>query len=158
MDISSSLAALESLSSSTSTSSSGPLNALLDEHFLSARERILAGEDTKSVITELQKNVSRAKKDVEKGLKAWYAALGNVGKAVEKVCLRGTGDIELIGSQAFPANLDAISKAYASPPLFSGVEAKNALDSVVMESLGRRGLWEAVAAMEEVSRARVRQS
>lgn len=134
MDISSSLAALESLSSSTSTSSSGPLNALLDEHFLSARERILAGEDTKSVITELQKNVSRAKKDVEKGLKAWYAALGNVGKAVEK---------------AFPANLDAISKAYASPPLFSGVEAKNALDSVVMESLGRRGLWEAVAAMEE---------
>jgi len=86
MDISTALTALETLCSSTSTSSSGPINALLDEQFLTARQRILTGEDAKVVITELQKNVSRAKKDVEKGLKAWYAALGNVGKAVEKVC------------------------------------------------------------------------
>ena len=87
MEISSALTALEALSSSTSTSSSGPLDTLLDEHFLSARERILAGEDTKTVILELQKNVTRAKKDVDKGLRAWHAALGNVGKAVEKVTL-----------------------------------------------------------------------
>lgn len=87
MDIPNALAALSSLSSSTSTSSSGPLNALLDDQFTSAKHRILTGEDPKVVITELQKNVVRAKKDVEKGLKAWYASLGNLGKAVEKVCL-----------------------------------------------------------------------
>lgn len=85
MEISTALTALEALSSSTSTSSSGPLNALLDDHFLTAKQRIISGEDPNIVITELQKAVVRAKKDVEKGLKAWYAALGNVGKAVEEV-------------------------------------------------------------------------
>lgn len=85
MDIENALNALETLASSTSTSSSGPLNSLIDQHFQVARERLTAGSDPKQVIQELQKNVTRAKKDVEKGLKTWYAALGNVGKAVEKV-------------------------------------------------------------------------
>jgi hypothetical protein len=86
MDISAALTALEQLASSTSTSSSGPLNALLDEHFSLARQRLLSGdEDPRVVITDLQKSVVKAKKDVEKGLKAWYAGLGHVGKAVEKV-------------------------------------------------------------------------
>ncbi|WWD21932.1 hypothetical protein CI109_106420 [Kwoniella shandongensis] len=134
MDISTALSALETLSSSTSTSSSGPLNALIDDHFARAKTRISAGEDPKAVITELQKAVGRSKKEVEKGLKGWYSALGNVGKAVDK---------------AFPPNLGAISKAYEDPPLFSEEEASKALDRVVLDSLGRRGLWEAVSAMEE---------
>ncbi|WVR04338.1 hypothetical protein IAU60_001339 [Kwoniella sp. DSM 27419] len=131
MDISGALSALEALSSSTSTSSSGPLNALIDEHFSQAKERILAGEDAKVVITDLHKAVKASKKDIEKGLKGWYGALGNVGKA------------------AFPPNLGAISKAYEDPPLFSDEAAARALDQVVLDSLGRRGLWEAVSAMEE---------
>ncbi|GFZ49011.1 hypothetical protein JCM24511_06760 [Saitozyma sp. JCM 24511] len=135
MDISTALTALEQLASSTSTSSSGPLNALLDEHFSLARQRLLSGdEDPRVVITDLQKSVVKAKKDVEKGLKAWYAGLGNVGKAVEK---------------AFPPNLATISSAYNDPPLFSEPAAKDALDRIVMDSLGRRGLWEAVSAMQD---------
>jgi hypothetical protein len=86
-EISAALSALEALSSSTSTSSSGPLNALLETHFIQAKNSILAGDNPRAVITELQKNVVKAKKDVEKGLKAWYGALGNVGKAVDSVCL-----------------------------------------------------------------------
>jgi hypothetical protein len=85
MQVSTVLTALEQLSASTSTSSSGPLNALIDQHFSRARTRITAGEDPKTVITDLQKAVTRSKKDVEKGLKAWYAALGNVGKQIDKV-------------------------------------------------------------------------
>lgn len=85
MDLHTTLQALEQLASSPSTSSSGPLNALLDDHFARARQRLSAGEDPKGVITDLQKQITRSKKDVEKGLKAWYAALGNVGKAVDKV-------------------------------------------------------------------------
>ncbi|WVQ97682.1 hypothetical protein IAU59_004796 [Kwoniella sp. CBS 9459] len=134
MDISAALSALEALSSSTSTSSSGPLNALIDHHFAHAKQRIIAGDDPKTVITDLQKAVKTCKKDVEKGLKSWYGALGNVGKAVDK---------------AFPPNLGAISKAYEDPPLFSRPDAADALDHVVLDSLGRRGLWDAVAAMEE---------
>nr|XP_018265904.1 uncharacterized protein I303_02281 [Kwoniella dejecticola CBS 10117]OBR88062.1 hypothetical protein I303_02281 [Kwoniella dejecticola CBS 10117] len=134
MDISQALSALETLSSSISTSSSGPLNALIDTHFTNAKSRILSGEDPKVVITELQKNVKTCKKDVEKGLKAWYAALGNVGKEVDK---------------AFPPNLAAISEAYSDPPLFASPEASQALDAVILESLGRRGIWEAVETMEE---------
>jgi hypothetical protein len=84
-EVSSALLALEQLSSSTSTSSSGPLNALLDNHFAKAKQRILEGDNPRSVITDLQKAVTRAKKDVEKGLKAWYGGLGNVGKAVDRV-------------------------------------------------------------------------
>ena len=84
-EIETALAALEQLSSSTSTSSSGPLNGLLDTHFTQAKERILAGDNPKAVITDLQKKVIKAKKDVEKGLKAWYSGLGNVGKAVDAV-------------------------------------------------------------------------
>jgi hypothetical protein len=45
----------------------------------------LAGDNPKAVITELQKDVIKAKKGVEKGLKVWYAGLGNVGKAVDAV-------------------------------------------------------------------------
>lgn len=86
-EIAAALAALEQLSSSTSTSSSGPLNGLLDTHFSKAKERILAGDNPKAVITDLQKNVTKAKKEVEKGLKAWYAGLGNIGKAVDSVGL-----------------------------------------------------------------------
>ena len=85
MDIDTGLSALETLSSSTSTSSSGPLNILLDHHFQQAKTRLVAGDDPKSVTADLQKNVTKAKKEVEKGLKAWYSALGYVGKAVEKV-------------------------------------------------------------------------
>ena len=85
-DIHTALFALEALASHTSTSSSGPLNALLEVHFAEAKERISQGQDPKAVITELQKNVAKAKKDVEKGLKGWYTALGGVGKAVDKVC------------------------------------------------------------------------
>ncbi|OCF42093.1 hypothetical protein I317_04064 [Kwoniella heveanensis CBS 569] len=134
MDISAALSALEALSSSTSTSSSGPLNALIDHQFTQSKQRILAGDDPKTVIVDLQKAVKTCKKDVEKGLKSWYGALGNVGKAVDK---------------AFPPNLGAISKAYEDPPLFSAPDAADALDQVVLDSLGRRGLWDAVAAMEE---------
>jgi hypothetical protein len=86
-EISIALSALDALSSSTSTSSSGPLNALLETHFIQAKNSILAGDNPRAVITELQKNVVKAKKDVEKGLKAWYGALGSVGKAVDSVCL-----------------------------------------------------------------------
>ncbi|WVQ83946.1 hypothetical protein IAT38_006090 [Cryptococcus sp. DSM 104549] len=134
MDIPTALSALESLSSSTSTSSSGPLNALIDTHFARAKARITDGEDPKLVITELQKALVKSKKEVEKGLKGWYAALGNVGKAVDK---------------SFPPNLDAISKAYEDPDLFATEEASLALDRVVLDSLGRRGLWDAVEAMEK---------
>lgn len=84
-DITTALAALEKLSSSPSTSASGPLNALLEQQFAVARDRITAGSDPKQVIQELLTSVARSKKEVEKGLKGWYAALGNVGKAVEKV-------------------------------------------------------------------------
>ncbi|WVQ68832.1 uncharacterized protein L199_007041 [Kwoniella botswanensis] len=134
MDISTALSALESLSSSTSTSSSGPLNALIDVQFANAKSRILAGEDPKVVITELQKNVKNGKKEVEKGLKGWYGALGNVGKEVDK---------------AFPPILGEISDAYSDPPLFVEPEAAEALDRAILESLGRRGIWDAVEAMEE---------
>lgn len=84
-DVSAALDALEALASTSATSSSGPLNALLEQHFAVARERILAGSPPKHVIAELQTNVAKAKKQVERGLKTWYAALGNTGKAVEKV-------------------------------------------------------------------------
>lgn len=86
-DVSAALEALEALAANNSTSSSGPLNRLLNDHFTVARERLLAGSPPKLVITELQANLARAKKDVEKGLKAWYSALGNVGKSVDKVSL-----------------------------------------------------------------------
>jgi hypothetical protein len=86
MDIDTTLSALEALSSSPSSSSSGPLNALLEDHFANARQRISAGEDPKGVISELQKNVVKAKKEVDKGLRKWYAVLGTVGTAVDKVC------------------------------------------------------------------------
>ncbi|KAK4685247.1 E3 ubiquitin-protein transferase RMND5, partial [Tremellales sp. Uapishka_1] len=134
MDLQSSLHALEQLASCPSTSSSGPLDALLDIHLTQAKQRLLDGEDPKAVLTELQKTITRTKKEVEKGLKGWYGALGNVGKAVEK---------------SFPSYLAAISEAYDDPPLFSDAEAKTALDRVVLESLGRRGLWDAVDAMED---------
>ncbi|WWC87311.1 uncharacterized protein L201_002200 [Kwoniella dendrophila CBS 6074] len=134
MYITSALSALESLSSSTSTSSSGPLNALIDDQFTLAKSRILSGEDPKTVITELQKNVKNCKKDVEKGLKSWYGALGNLGKEVDK---------------AFPPNLADISEAYSDPPLFADPEAAQALDRAILESLGRRGLWDAVEAIEK---------
>lgn len=84
-EIATALIALEQLSSSSATSSSGPLNALLDSHFAQAKERILAGDNPKAVITDLQKDVIKAKKGVEKGLKAWYTGLGNVGKAIDSV-------------------------------------------------------------------------
>ncbi|CAK9784312.1 hypothetical protein CC85DRAFT_296215 [Cutaneotrichosporon oleaginosum] len=134
VDVSAALDALEALAANASTSSSGPLNRLLNEHFTVARERILAGSPPKQVITELQTNLARAKKDVEKGLKAWYSALGNVGKSVDK---------------SFPPNLSAISAAYDDPPLFVDAAASKALDNIVLDSLGRRGLWDAVEAFEE---------
>lgn len=85
VDVSAALNALEALAVNSSTSSSGPLNRLLNEHFAVARERIIAGSPPKLVIAELQTSLACAKKDVEKGLKAWYSALGNVGKSVDKV-------------------------------------------------------------------------
>jgi hypothetical protein len=84
-EINSALAALEHLSSSSATSSSGALNALLETHFAACKQRILAGDNPKAAITELQKNVIKAKKETEKGLKAWYSALGNVGKEIDSV-------------------------------------------------------------------------
>lgn len=84
-DITAALTTLEALSSSPSTSASGPLNALLERQFGVARERIAAGSDPQQVIKELLSSVARSKKEVEKGLKGWYSALGGVGKAVEKV-------------------------------------------------------------------------
>ncbi|WVN88866.1 uncharacterized protein L203_104080 [Cryptococcus depauperatus CBS 7841] len=134
MDILTALSALEALSSSTSTSSSGPLNVLIDEHFAQAKNHIMVGEDPKIVIQQLQKKLARSKKEVEKGLKAWYSALGNVGKAVDKT---------------FPPHLVAISKTYENPPLFHDENASEALDRAVLDSLGRRGLWDAVTALEE---------
>ena len=85
-EIAAALSALEGLSSSPSTSASGPLTVLLEEHFARARQRIQDGEEPSVVVADLQKQVVRAKKEVEKGLKGWYAGLGGVGKAVEKVC------------------------------------------------------------------------
>ncbi|ODN96559.1 hypothetical protein L198_04274 [Cryptococcus wingfieldii CBS 7118] len=134
MDIVAALDTLESLSSSTSTSSSGPLHALIDTHFAQAKERILSGDDPKTVVVDLQKLVQKSKKEVDKGLKGWYGALGNVGKAVDKT---------------FPPTLGVISKAYESPNLFVDEEASVALDKAVLDSLGRRGLWDAVAALEK---------
>lgn len=84
-DIHQALSALESLASQPGTSASGPLQALLDQHFSVARERLQAGSDPQQVIEELIKAVGKSKKEVEKGLKGWYNALGGVGKAVEKV-------------------------------------------------------------------------
>lgn len=84
-EITAALSALEQLSSSPSTSASGPLNALLEQHFAVARQRIIAGSEPRLVIQELMGNVARCKKEVEKGLKGWYVSLGGVGKAVEKV-------------------------------------------------------------------------
>ncbi|TXT13372.1 hypothetical protein VHUM_00739 [Vanrija humicola] len=133
-DVSAALTALEALASANATSSSGPLNTLLDGHFATAKERLLAGAPPKHVITELQAAVAKSKKEVEKGLKVWYSQLGNLGKNIEK---------------AFPPNLAALSSAYDDPPLFSEPEAQDALDRVVLDSLGRRGLWDAVAAFEE---------
>ncbi|KAL1408174.1 hypothetical protein Q8F55_004979 [Vanrija albida] len=133
-DVSAALTALEALASANATSSSGPLNALLEEHFAVAKERLLAGAPPKHVITELQTAVARSKKEVEKGLKAWYAQLGGLGKNIEK---------------AFPPNLAALSSAYDDPPLFSEPVAQDALDRIVLDSLGRRGLWDAVTAFEE---------
>jgi hypothetical protein len=95
-EIQAALSALEQLSSSTSTSSSGPLNNLLETHFIQAKERILAGDNPKAVITDLQKNVVKAKKDVEKGLKAWYGALGNVGKAIDTVSKKAQACINIL--------------------------------------------------------------
>lgn len=96
-DVSAALTALEALATSNATSSSGPLSILLDNHFAVARERLLAGQPPKLVITELQGKVTHAKKDVEKGLKAWYSALGNVGKNVEKVRLDPLYDLRNVG-------------------------------------------------------------
>lgn len=84
-DVSAALTALEALASANATSSSGPLNTLLDAHFAVAKERLLAGAPPKHVITELQAAVAKSKKEVEKGLKAWYAHLGGLGKNIEKV-------------------------------------------------------------------------
>lgn len=53
--------------------------------------------------------------------------------------------------QAFPPNLAGISDAYNDPPLFSEPDAAAALDRVILDSLGRRGLWEAVDVGAEVS-------
>jgi hypothetical protein len=47
--------------------------------------------------------------------------------------------------------LATVSAAYDDPPLFSEGEAPVALDRAVVDSLGRRGLWEVVSALEEVS-------
>jgi hypothetical protein len=53
--------------------------------------------------------------------------------------------------QNFPPNLPSISDAYTNPDLFSEKEAPRALDRVVLASLGRQGLWDAVDAFEEES-------
>lgn len=53
--------------------------------------------------------------------------------------------------QSFPPNLIGISQAYDDPPLFSDPKAKAAMDKIVLASLGRQGLWEAVDAFEEVN-------
>ncbi|RSH79110.1 uncharacterized protein EHS24_001148 [Apiotrichum porosum] len=170
-DVSAALGALEALSSQPA---SGPLTAVIENHIAVARMRLEAGAPPKQVITELQSSITRAKKEVERGLKAWYSAIGNVGKGVEKVrvwcpcsiagwrCLLTWRVIPLIlpslhvnvrlassSTQAFPPNLASISSAYDDPPLFSDPEAVDALDRVVLDSLGRRGLWDAVAAFED---------
>lgn len=149
-EIAAALNALEQLSSSSATSSSGPLNALLDTHFAQAKDRILAGDNPKAVITDLQKDVIKAKKGVEKGLKAWYAGLGNVGKAVDSVSL-SDHDPHVIGSwvKGFPPALGAISAAYDNPLLFSEAQSKEALNRAVLDSMVRRGMWDGVAAFEE---------
>lgn len=53
-------------------------------------------------------------------------------------------------TQTFPAQLSAISRAYEGPRLFVDKDASQALDKAVLESLGRRGLWDSVAALETV--------
>ncbi|KAL7423358.1 hypothetical protein Q5752_002661 [Cryptotrichosporon argae] len=129
-----SLLELESLASTPSTSSAGPLDGLIDAHLGAARHRLAAGESPAAVGADLQKQVARAKKDVERALKGWYAGLNAVGKNVDK---------------GFPPNLAGVSKAYSEPPLFATPAARDALDHVVLESLGRRGLWSAVDALQE---------
>jgi hypothetical protein len=52
--------------------------------------------------------------------------------------------------QAVPPSLSTISDAYADPPLFAEPAAREAMDKVIMDSLGRRGLWDAVSALEQV--------
>lgn len=127
---------------------------LIDDHLAQAKSRIIAGEDPRTVIQELQKAVAKSKKEVEKNLKAWYFALGNVGKAIDKVrgdgYLTETDDLITYRTQTFPAQLSAISRAYEGPSLFVDKDASQALDKAVLESLGRRGLWDAVTALETV--------
>lgn len=100
-DIRTSLQALEALSSQPGTSAGGPLQILLDQHFKVAKERIQAGSDPKQVIKELINSVGKSKKEVEKGLKGWYGALGNVGKAVEKVQIFHTSVAWVGGTDGF---------------------------------------------------------
>jgi hypothetical protein len=53
-------------------------------------------------------------------------------------------------AQEFPPALAEISDTFDDPPLFYSKDSSAALDRVVIESLGRRGLWGAVEAMEQV--------
>lgn len=84
-DVKLALKTLEALADQPGTSASGPVQSLLDRHFATARERLEAGSDPVQVIQEVITAVTRTKKEVEKGLKGWYNALGTVGKAVDKV-------------------------------------------------------------------------
>lgn len=61
-----------------------------------------------------------------------------------------TDDLMTDCTQTFPAQLSAISRAYEGPRLFVDQDASQALDKAVLESLGRRGLWDSVAALETV--------
>lgn len=61
-----------------------------------------------------------------------------------------TDDLMTDCTQTFPAQLSAISRAYEEPSLFADKDASQALDKAVLESLGRRGLWDSVAALETV--------
>lgn len=99
-DIARALTTLEALASQPGSSASGLLQSLLDQHFTVARERLQAGSDPRAVIQELITAVGKSKKEVEKGLKGWYGALGGVGKAVEKVGRTRTWAVR--GSSEFP--------------------------------------------------------
>ena len=65
-EVSIALKALEQLTCSPSTSTSGPLAILIDQHIVKARQKIVQGEDPKKVINALQIQVAKSKKDVEK--------------------------------------------------------------------------------------------
>ncbi|KAG7527269.1 hypothetical protein FFLO_07105 [Filobasidium floriforme] len=135
-DILKELLKLESLSKASSSSASSskgkskPLQTTvsdLESALEIAENQIKDGIDVENVVKSLIKEAEGKKVDVEKGLKEWYGGLSKVGKAIDK------------------SEVAAISNTYdvPSPPLFSSEESRRAMDGVILETMVRKGAWDA---------------